>query len=215
MPMIFPLIILGLGAIFYGYLTRDLIIGLGSPYFNLIHTNFYNFNLIDSEFLPSFIKNVPFIFTVIGAFFSLLLINCFNVNKEYVMAQKLRARLIYIFLNKKWHFDQLVNEIIVLNAMNFGYGSTFQAIDKGLIEKIGPSGFSISLFTGSSNLITRFSFGFMLDGVFYIICFAFAFVSLFFINSLGLMSFFNTQFFLLLFAVILLLTTNPKTYSTL
>jgi hypothetical protein len=131
------------------------------------------------------------------------------------MAQKLRARLIYIFLNKKWHFDQLVNEIIVLNAMNFGYGSTFQAIDKGLIEKIGPSGFSISLFTGSSNLITRFSFGFMLDGVFYIICFAFAFVSLFFINSLGLMSFFNTQFFLLLFAVILLLTTNPKTYSTL
>lgn len=215
MPMVFPLIILGLGAIFYGYLTRDLIIGLGSPYFNLIHTNFYNFNLIDSEFLPSFIKNVPFIFTVIGAFFSLLLINCFNVNKEYVMTQKLRARLIYIFLNKKWHFDQLVNEIIILNAMNFGYGSTFQAIDKGLIEKIGPSGFSISLFTGSSNLITRFSFGFMLDGVFYIICFAFAFVSLFFINSLGLMSFFNTQFFLLLFAVILLLTTNPKTYSTL
>lgn len=99
--MIFPLIILGLGAIFYGYLTRDLIIGLGSPYFNLIHTNFYNFNLIDSEFLPSFIKNVPFIFTVIGAFFSLLLINCFNVNKEYVMAQKLRARFVYIFLNKK------------------------------------------------------------------------------------------------------------------
>jgi len=67
--MVFPLIILGLGAIFYGFLSRDLIIGLGSLYFNSVHTNFYNFNLVDSEFLPALIKNVPFIFTIVGAFF--------------------------------------------------------------------------------------------------------------------------------------------------
>jgi len=99
--MVFPLIVLGLGAIFYGFLSRDLIIGLGSLYFNSVHTNFYNFNLVDSEFLPSLIKNVPFIFTIVGAFFSLILINCFNVNKEFVFFKKLNARLIYTFLNKK------------------------------------------------------------------------------------------------------------------
>jgi NADH-ubiquinone oxidoreductase chain 5 len=58
--MLFPLIVLGLGAIFYGFLTRDLIIGLGTFYFNSVYTNYHNFNMIDSEFLPVLIKNVPF-----------------------------------------------------------------------------------------------------------------------------------------------------------
>jgi len=49
--MVFPLIVLALGAIFYGYLSRDLVIGLGSLFFNNVYTNFNNFNLIDSEFL--------------------------------------------------------------------------------------------------------------------------------------------------------------------
>jgi NADH:ubiquinone oxidoreductase subunit 5 (subunit L)/multisubunit Na+/H+ antiporter MnhA subunit len=51
--MIFPLMILSLGAIFFGYMTRDLMIGLGSLFFNNVHTNFFNFNLIDSEFLDA------------------------------------------------------------------------------------------------------------------------------------------------------------------
>jgi NADH-ubiquinone oxidoreductase chain 5 len=51
--MIIPLIILGFGAIFYGYMTRDLIIGLGSLYFNSVYINYSHFDLIDSEFLHS------------------------------------------------------------------------------------------------------------------------------------------------------------------
>jgi NADH-ubiquinone oxidoreductase chain 5 len=90
--MLIPLFILGLGAIFYGYMTRDLVIGLGSNYFNAVHTNFYNFNMIDSEFLPALIKNVPFIFTILGAAFSLLLINCFNTNKAFVYDLKMNMR---------------------------------------------------------------------------------------------------------------------------
>jgi NADH-ubiquinone oxidoreductase chain 5 len=99
--MLIPLFTLGLGAIFYGFLTRDLVIGLGSFYFNAVYTNFYNFNLIDSEFLPGFIKNVPFIFTILGASFSLFLINCFNANKNFIYNLKINTRQIYIFLNKK------------------------------------------------------------------------------------------------------------------
>ena len=63
--MLFPLIILGVGSIIYGFLSRDLIIGLGSLFFNTIFINYYNFNLIDSEFLPSLIKNIPLIFTIL------------------------------------------------------------------------------------------------------------------------------------------------------
>lgn len=103
LKMIIPLIVLGLGAIFYGFLTRDLIIGLGSLFFNLTYTNYYNFNMFDSEFLPSVIKNIPLVFTILGATLSLLLINCCSVNKHYVFEQKMNpiSRFVYTFLNKK------------------------------------------------------------------------------------------------------------------
>ena len=136
--MVLPLMILGFGAIF-SFISRDLIIGFGSLYFNSVHTNFNNFCLIDSEFLTTIIKNIPFIFTILGAFLSLLLINCYNINKEYIYELKLQNRNFYIFLNKKWHFDQIVNEWLVVKIMNFGYLSTFLSIDKGLIEKLGPT----------------------------------------------------------------------------
>jgi NADH-ubiquinone oxidoreductase chain 5 len=78
--MIIPLIFLGLGAIFYGFLSRDLMIGLGSLFYNNTYTNFYNFNMLDSEFLSGFIKNIPLIFTIVGAFFALVLINCYSTD---------------------------------------------------------------------------------------------------------------------------------------
>ena len=78
LKMIFPLIVLGLGAIFYGFLTRDLIIGLGSLYFNQTYTNFYNFNMCDSEFLPAIIKNIPLIFTLITGVWTLLVNKIFE-----------------------------------------------------------------------------------------------------------------------------------------
>jgi NADH-ubiquinone oxidoreductase chain 5 len=101
--MLVPLIVLGLGSIFYGFLTRDLMIGLGSLFFNSIYSNFYSFQLIDSEFLNILIKNIPFVFTLLGVFFSLLLINCFQVNKLTVLNLKrwYPFRLAYTFLNKK------------------------------------------------------------------------------------------------------------------
>jgi len=154
--MLLPLMILGLGSIVYGYLSRDLVIGLGSLFFNLTYTSFYNFDMIDSEFLSAFIKNIPFIFTVLGAIFSLTLITCFNVSKHLVFSLKLHplGQFFYKFLNKKWYFDQIVNELIVVKLMNFGYFSTFQTFDKGLIEKIGPTGFTFSFFNISSNQIS-------------------------------------------------------------
>jgi NADH-ubiquinone oxidoreductase chain 5 len=101
--MIIPLLVLSLGAIFYGYLTRDLMIGLGSLFFNNVYTSYFNFCLIDSEFLSSLIKNIPFIFTCLGAFLSFLLIHCFSVSKQWVMDIKMQpiSKALYVFLNKK------------------------------------------------------------------------------------------------------------------
>jgi hypothetical protein len=61
------------------------------------------------------------------------------------------SKSIYTFLNKKLHFDQITNELIVVKAMNFGYRSSFQSLDKGIIERAGATGFTASIFSlGSS-----------------------------------------------------------------
>jgi NADH-ubiquinone oxidoreductase chain 5 len=103
LKMIFPLVSLGLGAIFYGFLSRDLIIGMGSLFFNMTYTNYYNFAIFDSEFLPTIVKNIPLFFTITGALLSLFLIHCFSIDKNYIFEQKISFlfRFIYVFLNKK------------------------------------------------------------------------------------------------------------------
>jgi len=83
--MIMPLIILAFGSIFYGFLTRDLMIGFGSLFFNSISSGYFTFQLIDSEFLNVIIKNIPFFFTVSGMIFSLFLINCFSTDKLAIL----------------------------------------------------------------------------------------------------------------------------------
>jgi NADH-ubiquinone oxidoreductase chain 5 len=96
--------ILAFGAIFVGFLSRDLFIGLGSTFFgNSIANNIHNFNLIDSEFLHAFLKNLPFVFTLSGSIFSLFLIHCFNVSKITIYNLKMSKayRLVYTFLTQK------------------------------------------------------------------------------------------------------------------
>jgi hypothetical protein len=81
-----------------------MVIGLGTPFFsNAIYNSNQGFNLIDSEFLPSLVKNIPFVFTLLGASLSLLLINCFGVSKEVIYNAKMSTayRTIYTFLSKK------------------------------------------------------------------------------------------------------------------
>jgi NADH:ubiquinone oxidoreductase subunit 5 (subunit L)/multisubunit Na+/H+ antiporter MnhA subunit len=206
LKMIFPLIVLGLGAIFYGFLTRDLIIGLGSLFFNQTFTNFANFALFDSEFLPALVKNIPFFFTMFGALSSLFLINCFSVNKKFVFEQKMLPgfRAVSIFLNKKWHFDQIVNELIAAKSMNFGYSTSFRTFDKGLIEQLGPSGFASSIFNVSFNIVA-FQSGFIYHTLYiFSYCFGLYFF-LCFLMSIGIfVSTINTQFFLILFGFFIL-----------
>jgi len=63
-----PLLILSFGSIFIGYLTKDLIIGVGSDFWNnALYTHPQNLTLLEAEFIPHSIKLVPVIFSLIGA----------------------------------------------------------------------------------------------------------------------------------------------------
>jgi hypothetical protein len=95
--------------------------------------------------------------------------------------------------------------------MNFGYSTSFQAMDKGLIEKIGPSGFSLSVFNASSNFIS-FSSGFLYHTIFVIISFSLTFLFLYFLLAFGIFSIFNFQFLLLFFSYLLISLFKPTIF---
>jgi len=87
--------------------------------------------------------------------------------------------------------------------MNFGYSSSFQALDKGLIEKVGPTGFTVSIFNLSSNFI-GYNSGFIYNAIFIILCFSFIFFMSFAFFYFGFFTFFNLQFLLILFSFLVI-----------
>lgn len=66
-----PLILLAIGSLFIGYLTKDMIIGLGSSFWgNSIFILSDNLSYLEAEYLPYHIKMIPFIFSHFGLFFA-------------------------------------------------------------------------------------------------------------------------------------------------
>ena len=154
--MILPLVLLGFGSIFWGFISRDLFIGLGSSFFGSSIFIFQdNWLLIDSEFSLAILKNIPLMFTILGLILSFLLINCTITSKHAIFSYKIGwlYRSIFIFLSKKWHLDQIANSIVTIKAMNFGYRASFQIADKGAIETFGPYGVAINILRTAKNLV--------------------------------------------------------------
>ena len=68
---LFPLAV---GSLFWGFLMKDFFIGLGSSGLqSSIFVLPQNYNSVDAEFLPLFIKLIPFFFSMGGVFFSFVL----------------------------------------------------------------------------------------------------------------------------------------------
>ncbi len=145
--IVLPILILGFLSLFIGYLTKDLFIGLGSSFWlNSIYILPINSKLINSEFIPTNIKILPIILTLISSFFSFIFYNnffiIFNIFKKNYFFYS-----IFTFLNKKWYFDQIYNNYISSLFLKFGYFFGFKFIDQGLIQ-----------FFGARSLINIFKF---------------------------------------------------------
>ncbi len=64
-----PLVVLILGSIFFGYSTKDLFVGVGTTFFDheMLILPAHN-RLLLAEFLPFYIKNLPFFFSIFSLF---------------------------------------------------------------------------------------------------------------------------------------------------
>ena len=138
--MTFPLFILSILSISVGFLTRDLFIGFGTDFWGFsIFVLPQNYVLSDIEFVDLFHKLLPLMISLAGAFLAYFLYS-FGLEFFYSIKKTLTFKIIYNFLNRKWYFDRVYNEFIGQNALNISYHFSYKDMDRGLIEKIGPSG---------------------------------------------------------------------------
>ena len=140
--MAVPLVLLSLGSIFLGYLGKDMMIGLGTDFWgNSLFVLPHNVSLLESEYIPQYLKLAPLAATLFGAGLAYLL------NYKLVFARigyKAKigqmGRQIYTLLNKRWFFDKVYNDFIGQGALDFGYTTSWKRLDKGCFEVIGPYG---------------------------------------------------------------------------
>ena len=163
--MSLPLIILALFSIFFGYITKDIFIGLGSGFFadNSLFIHPTHEIMLDTEFaVPILFKLLPLVFTIS---FSVLAIVFSLVMAKVLIYFKL-SRLgynIFGFFNQRFFVELLYNKYITGLVLMLG-GQTTKVIDKGSVELLGPFGlekllisFSKSLTKLNTDIITSYA----------------------------------------------------------
>ena len=151
--MSIPLIILALFSIFFGYLTKDIFIGLASGFFSdnslFIHPS--HEIMLDTEFaVHSLFKLLPLALTI-----SLIIVSI--VSSEYLPSMLIYfkfSRLGYntfSFFNQRFLIELLYNKYITGVIFRLG-GHTTKVLDKGFVELIGPFGLEKVLLNVSRNI---------------------------------------------------------------
>ena len=177
--MSLPLIILALFSIFFGYLTKDIFIGLGSAFFsdNSLFIHPMHEILLDTEFaVPTFFKLLPFILTISLSVISILL-------SEFFPSVLIKFKLSYLgynifgFLNQRFCVELFYNRYI--SGLVFKLGAqTTKIMDKGSIELFGPHGIhkvlsnlSKSIDLLSTGVVTTYALYILLGLIFYVLLF--------------------------------------------
>ena len=146
--MSFPLFLLSFGGLIIGYVSKDLFVGIGiNSWQGSIFIKTEEWLFLEAEYLEDFIKDIPLFFGFLGGLFAAYLYSEENFStKSFKWKISFIGKKIYNFLNRKWYFDKVYNEIISQNILNIAYKHTYQNIDRGIIEFFGPNGISTLLY---------------------------------------------------------------------
>lgn len=164
-----PLIILAVFSIFFGYITKDIFIGLGSNFFadNSLFIHPSHEILLDTEFaVPVFFKILPLILTVSLSIVSIIFSEFVTKPLTYFKLSSVGYN-IYGFFNQRFLIELFYNKYITDFILKLG-GQTTKVIDKGSIELIGPYGLEKGL-TDLSRNISRLDTGVITSYALYIL----------------------------------------------
>ena len=200
-----PLIILAIFSIVFGFLTKDIFIGLGSGFFSdnslFIHPN--HEIMLDTEFaVPILFKLLPFVITVLLSIFSIIISEYYpNLIINFKFSNL--GYNIYSFFNQRFFVELLYNKYIVELILKLG-GQTTKNLDKGSVEYIGPYGLEKGLLN-LSNSIGNLSTGIVTSYALFILM-----GLIFYISSLYFFSFNNNLLILIIFGLFSLFNNNKS-----
>ena len=151
--MSLPLVVLALFSIFFGYITKDIFIGLGSGFFtdNSIFIHPTHEIMLDTEFaVPTFFKLLPLGLTLC---LSTLAIIISEFYPELIVRFKFTrfGYNLYGFFNQRFYVEMFYNNFITNKVLHLG-GLTTKVLDKGSVELVGPYGLERGLLILSNNI---------------------------------------------------------------
>ncbi|MAW17163.1 MAG: NADH-quinone oxidoreductase subunit L [Pelagibacteraceae bacterium] len=157
--MLFPLLMLGIGSVFSGYLFKEILIGNHSDIF--WQTSIFFLNEIQHDAIPLWFLLVTPVLVTISIPISFYL---FILNPKILEDFKNTNLPLYKFLLNKWYIDELYENVFVLPVKKIG-SFFWKKGDIGIIDRFGPDGIS-KLIRIISNKAAQFQTGFIYDYAF-------------------------------------------------
>jgi NADH-ubiquinone oxidoreductase chain 5 len=175
--MSLPLIILAVFSIFFGYITKDIFIGLGSGFFadNGLFIHPSHEIILETEFaVPTIFKLLPLIGTISLSVIAIVL-------SEFLPKLLIHFKFsrfgynIFSFFNKRFLIELFYNKYVTDLVLKLG-GQTTKVIDKGSVELLGPYGLENGLINLSKSIasldtgvVTSYALYILIGLIFYIL----------------------------------------------
>jgi NADH-ubiquinone oxidoreductase chain 5 len=179
--MSLPLMILAVFSIFFGFITKDMFIGLGSGFFsdNALFIHPSHEIMLDTEFaVPTLFKLLPLMFTISLSVIAIVLSEYLSTILIYFKLSRLGYN-IFSFFNQRFLIELFYNRYITGIILKLG-GQTTKVIDKGSVEYVGPFGLEKGLFSISNNIaklstgvITSYALYILIGLIFYLLFYSY------------------------------------------
>ncbi|SHO80161.1 NADH:ubiquinone dehydrogenase subunit 5 (mitochondrion) [Malassezia sympodialis ATCC 42132] len=146
-----PMTVLSILAIFFGYIGRDLFVGMGTDFAaNSLFIHPSHISLIEAEVMPTLFKLLPSIITCSSAFLAFYLYH-YGAGFLNAAIQSTLGYNMYKFFNGKYYIEVLYNTYLIPASLGLGYVVSKQ-LDRGLIEQLFGYGLSTNLRNTSSTM---------------------------------------------------------------
>jgi NADH-ubiquinone oxidoreductase chain 5 len=175
--LIAMLMILAVFSIFFGFITKDMFIGLGSGFFsdNALFIHPSHEIMLDTEFgVPTLFKLLPLIFTISLSVIAIVLSEYLSTILIYFKLSRVGYN-IFSFFNQRFLIELFYNRYVTGIVLKLG-GQTTKVIDKGSVEYLGPYGLEKGLLNISNNIarlntgvITSYALYILIGLIFYLL----------------------------------------------
>jgi NADH-ubiquinone oxidoreductase chain 5 len=167
--MSLPLIILAVFSIFFGYISKDIFIGVGTGFYtdNAIFIHPIHEIVLETEFaVPLLFKLSPLFFTITLSVLFLFYTEIYSKSIITFKYSRLGYNIFSLF-NQRFFIELFYNRYISNLILKLG-GQTTKVLDKGSVEYIGPYGLEVSLLY-LSNTISKLDSGVITSYALYIL----------------------------------------------